>query len=90
VGVAVAGGIFIVPLYATMQDLSDPTMRARVIAANNIVSAVFMAGAALLISVLSALGLAGPPIFLLLALGNGAAAARLWRRRKRRKPAQPA
>ena len=38
-GLAVSGGIFIVPLYAILQVHSDPAERSRVIAANNIVNA---------------------------------------------------
>jgi len=43
VGVAMAGGLFTVPLYAILQHESEPEHRARVIAANNIINAVAMA-----------------------------------------------
>ncbi|MDP2848442.1 MAG: acyl-[ACP]--phospholipid O-acyltransferase [Humidesulfovibrio sp.] len=39
---AVAGGVYIVPLYTLLQARSDPDMRARTIAANNILNAAFM------------------------------------------------
>jgi acyl-[acyl-carrier-protein]-phospholipid O-acyltransferase/long-chain-fatty-acid--[acyl-carrier-protein] ligase len=39
---AVCGGMFVVPLYAIMQDSSQPQYRARIIAANNILNALFM------------------------------------------------
>jgi len=39
---AAAGGIFTVPLYAIMQARSEESHRARIIAANNIVNALFM------------------------------------------------
>jgi acyl-[acyl-carrier-protein]-phospholipid O-acyltransferase/long-chain-fatty-acid--[acyl-carrier-protein] ligase len=42
VGLAVAGGLFCVPLYALLQHESEPAHRARVIAANNIINALFM------------------------------------------------
>jgi acyl-[acyl-carrier-protein]-phospholipid O-acyltransferase/long-chain-fatty-acid--[acyl-carrier-protein] ligase len=42
VGLAVAGGIFTVPLYALLQHASEPAHRARVIAANNIINSIFM------------------------------------------------
>jgi acyl-[acyl-carrier-protein]-phospholipid O-acyltransferase/long-chain-fatty-acid--[acyl-carrier-protein] ligase len=45
VGVAMAGGLFTVPLYAILQHESEPEHRARVIAANNIINAVAMAAA---------------------------------------------
>ena len=38
-------GFFIVPLYTLIQQRSDPDSRARVIAGNNIVNAIFMVGA---------------------------------------------
>src|SRR5262245_36588009 len=46
VGLAVAGGLFTVPLYAILQHESEPAHRARVIAANNIINALAMSVAA--------------------------------------------
>ncbi|MEQ9199765.1 MAG: 1-acyl-sn-glycerol-3-phosphate acyltransferase, partial [Rhodospirillales bacterium] len=46
-GLAVAGGIFIVPLYAILQARSGNADRARMIAANNILNALFMVAGAL-------------------------------------------
>ncbi len=40
--IAVAGGMFIVPLYALLQTLGDPANRSRDVAANNIVNAAGM------------------------------------------------
>ena len=47
-GLAIAGGLFTVPLYALLQHASEPAHRARVIAANNIVNSLFMTVAAVL------------------------------------------
>ncbi|MFW1733395.1 MFS transporter, partial [Acinetobacter baumannii] len=51
-----SGGFYIVPLYAMMQAYSPRSHRARVVAANNILNAVFMVSSAifsiLLLSVL--------------------------------------
>ena len=44
--IAICGGFFVVPLYAIIQSRSDEASRARIIAANNIINALFMAGAA--------------------------------------------
>ncbi|HVJ12204.1 MAG TPA: MFS transporter, partial [Burkholderiales bacterium] len=53
--IGVFGGMYIVPLYALVQSRSDPTHRSRVIAANNILNAVFIVAAAVLsIGLLSA------------------------------------
>lgn len=41
--IAVAGGVYIVPLYTILQEKSEPSVRSRMIAANNIVNSGFMA-----------------------------------------------
>ncbi len=43
-----SGGFYIVPLYAAIQQRSEPGHRARIIAANNVLNALFMVGAAVL------------------------------------------
>jgi acyl-[acyl-carrier-protein]-phospholipid O-acyltransferase/long-chain-fatty-acid--[acyl-carrier-protein] ligase len=45
IGIAMAGGLFTVPLYAILQHESEPSHRSRVIAANNIINALFMTAA---------------------------------------------
>ena len=67
-GVAVAGGFFVVPLYAIVQSLSDEAARARIIAANNIANALMMAVAAIVTAVLLAAGFAIPLVFFVLAV----------------------
>jgi acyl-[acyl-carrier-protein]-phospholipid O-acyltransferase/long-chain-fatty-acid--[acyl-carrier-protein] ligase len=47
VGLATSGGLFCVPLYALLQRHSEPAHRARVIAANNIINALFMTAGSL-------------------------------------------
>lgn len=44
---ALCGGLYTVPLYAILQQRSDPSHRARVIASNNIINALFMVAAAI-------------------------------------------
>lgn len=63
-----SGGVFIVPLYALVQSRSDPSQRARMIAVNNVLNAVFMVSGAILAIV--CLGIAGMtiPDFLLMML----------------------
>ena len=46
---SVFGGIFIVPLYTLVQERSHPETRSRVIAANNILNAIFMVGASVVV-----------------------------------------
>jgi MFS family permease len=64
------GGFFIVPLYALMQMRSREDCRARIIAANNIVNALFMVIGALLAAGLLALGWTIPDLFFAAALLN--------------------
>ena len=62
-GLAIAGGLFCVPLYALLQHESEPRYRARVIAANNIVNALAMTLAALVAAALSARGMTMGALF---------------------------
>jgi acyl-[acyl-carrier-protein]-phospholipid O-acyltransferase/long-chain-fatty-acid--[acyl-carrier-protein] ligase len=71
---ALSGGVYIVPLYAIMQHRSAPEHRARIIAANNVVNAIFMVAAALLTLGLLALSVTIPGIFLCIAVANVLAA----------------
>jgi 1-acyl-sn-glycerol-3-phosphate acyltransferase len=70
----VFGGIFIVPLYALMQQRSRPEVVSRVISANNIVNALFMVAAAIFGAVALRNGLTIPQLFLLVAVMNAAVA----------------
>ena len=66
----VSGGLYIVPLYALVQQRSEESKRARIIAANNVLNAVFMVVASLYgLFVLSA-GVSIPMLFLIVALMN--------------------
>ena len=71
---AVSGGLFIVPLQAMLQHHSPPAQRARNIAANNVVNALFMVAAAVLSALALAEGATIPQIFLLTALINAVVA----------------
>jgi 1-acyl-sn-glycerol-3-phosphate acyltransferase len=64
------GGFYIVPLYALIQERSDPAHRSRIIAANNILNALFMvASAGIALGLLQA-GLSIPQLFLATGLMN--------------------
>jgi acyl-[acyl-carrier-protein]-phospholipid O-acyltransferase/long-chain-fatty-acid--[acyl-carrier-protein] ligase len=67
---AIAGGFYIVPPYALMQVRSEPTHRARVIAANNIMNAIFMVGGSVLAVLLIERNLSVPEIFLTFGILN--------------------
>jgi len=70
--VAISGGIFIVPLYAIVQQRSDEKHRARNIASNNVMNALFMVASAAGTVLMLELGLAIPQVFLIMALLNAA------------------
>lgn len=63
-------GLYSVPMYALVQMRSQPTHRARIIAANNILNALFMIVSAVLAGALLQLGVSIPQLFLLLAVAN--------------------
>ena len=69
-GIAFCGGLYIVPLYAILQHRSEETHKARVIASNNIMNAIFMSVAAVLVMFLLKIGFSIPKIFLTIALIN--------------------
>jgi acyl-[acyl-carrier-protein]-phospholipid O-acyltransferase/long-chain-fatty-acid--[acyl-carrier-protein] ligase len=62
-GMAIAGGLFCVPLYALLQHESEPRHRARVIAANNIINAFAMTAGAVVAAALLARGLTMGELF---------------------------
>jgi len=64
------GGIYIVPLYALVQSLSEATQRSRIIAANNILNALFMVCSAILTIGLFAMSYSIPQMFLLVSILN--------------------
>lgn len=70
----VFGGFFIVPLYALVQIRSAPEQRARIIAANNILNALFMVVGALTAASVLGAGLSIPALFGFAALLNAAVA----------------
>jgi 1-acyl-sn-glycerol-3-phosphate acyltransferase len=72
--IGVFGGFFIVPLLAFVQHRSEPRHLSRIIAANNIVSALFMVLAAALGIALRSAGLSIPQLFLVTAVLNAAVA----------------
>ena len=76
--IGIFGGFYCVPLYALMQTRSDESHRSRVIAANNIMNAAFMVGAAVLAVVLLGLNLSIPELFLVTAIINAAIAVYIY------------
>jgi 1-acyl-sn-glycerol-3-phosphate acyltransferase len=67
-------GIFSVPMYALIQLRSVPTHRARIIAANNILNALFMIVSSLMVGALLAAGFTVPQVFGVVGLLNAVVA----------------
>jgi 1-acyl-sn-glycerol-3-phosphate acyltransferase len=67
-------GLYSVPMYALIQMRSLPTHRARIIAANNILNALFMIASAVLAGGLLQAGFTIPQIFLVVGLANAVVA----------------
>lgn len=67
-------GIYSVPMYALIQLRSQPTHRARVIAANNILNALFMIASSLLAGALLSAGFSISELFLFIGLLNAVVA----------------
>src|SRR3989449_2805395 len=72
------GGFFIVPLQSLVQQRSEPSRRSRIIAANNILNALFMVLAAVLGIVLRDAGLTIPELVLVTAIVNAAVAVYIY------------
>src|SRR5699024_9033643 len=67
--IGMCGGFYVVPLFTFIQQATEESYRARVIAATNVMNALFMVLSALFsIALLSALNLTLPVFFLMLAL----------------------
>jgi len=65
VGLATAGGLLIVPVFAFMQATAGEDERARVIAANNVMNAAFMVAATVVVVILQEAGLSAAALFAL-------------------------
>ena len=78
-GIAASGGVFVVPLYALLQAMTEREHRARAIAANNIVNAAAMVISSAVTMGLIAIGVTIPGLFLLTGSATVAVAVMFWR-----------
>jgi 1-acyl-sn-glycerol-3-phosphate acyltransferase len=67
-------GLYSVPMYALIQMRSQATHRARIIAANNILNAMFMIASSVIAGALLAAGFSIPQIFLVVGIANAVVA----------------
>jgi 1-acyl-sn-glycerol-3-phosphate acyltransferase len=73
-GLSLFAGIYSVPMYALIQIRSQPTHRARIIAANNILNALFMIVSSVGVGLLLSTGFSIPQVFLVVGLLNAVVA----------------
>ena len=67
-GLAIAGGLFIVPVFAAVQAWAGADRRARVVAAVNVMNAAFMAASSVIVALLQMVDLTTSSLFMLLGL----------------------
>jgi acyl-[acyl-carrier-protein]-phospholipid O-acyltransferase / long-chain-fatty-acid--[acyl-carrier-protein] ligase len=72
--IALCGGLFTVPLYALLQARSEESHRSRVVAANNVLNALFIVASGAISAAMLKLGLSVPQIFLAVGIANTGAA----------------
>jgi acyl-[acyl-carrier-protein]-phospholipid O-acyltransferase / long-chain-fatty-acid--[acyl-carrier-protein] ligase len=72
--ISICGGLYIVPLYAIVQQRAEADHKARTIAANNVMNALFMVLGAAAAALLFAVGMTVTGIFLVIAAANVIAA----------------
>ena len=70
----ISGGIYIVPLFALVQQRSEPSKRSRIIAANNVLNALFMVVASVYAYIVLSAGVSIPVLFLIMSVLNAAVA----------------
>ena len=75
---SLSAGLYSVPMYALIQLRAPASHRARIIAANNILNAIFMIASSVIVGALLAMGLTIPQVFGLTALANAVVAAYIF------------
>lgn len=86
---AACGGVFSVPLYAIIQEAAVPDQRSRMVAANNIMNALFMVGGSGVAAGLAAAGLDAPWVLRIAAVANLLVAVWIGLRRDAFSPGRP-
>jgi acyl-[acyl-carrier-protein]-phospholipid O-acyltransferase/long-chain-fatty-acid--[acyl-carrier-protein] ligase len=77
-GLAIAGGLFIVPAFSAVQAWSGVHYRARTIAGINVLNAAFMTGATILVAIMQKFGATIPALLLLIGVMTLLVALAIW------------
>jgi len=75
---SLCAGLYSVPMYALIQLRAQPTHRARIVAANNILNALFMIASALVAGALIHFGASLPQVFLFTGIANALVASYIF------------
>ena len=78
-GMAMSGGLFIVPAFAAVQAWAGADVRARTVAAVNVLNAAFMTGATIVVAIMQKYGVTVPVLFLTIGAATLLVAAAIWR-----------
>ncbi len=70
IGIAIGGGLFVVPSFAAVQSWAPADKRARVIAVNNVISAAFIVASSVLVALMQGHGVGSASLFAMLGVGN--------------------
>jgi len=79
VGLAIAGGLFIVPVFAAVQAWAGADYRARTVAAVNVLNAAFMTGATVAVAIMQKYGVTVPALFAMIGVATLVVALAIWR-----------
>jgi acyl-[acyl-carrier-protein]-phospholipid O-acyltransferase/long-chain-fatty-acid--[acyl-carrier-protein] ligase len=79
VGLAIAGGLFIVPAFAAVQAWAGADYRARTVAAVNVLNAAFMTGATVVVAIMQKYGVTVPALFAIIGVGTLVVALAIWK-----------
>ncbi len=78
-GMAIAGGLFIVPAFAAVQAWSGADYRARTVAAVNVLNAAFMTAATVAVALMQKYGVTVPALFAMIGIATLAVAVAIWK-----------
>jgi acyl-[acyl-carrier-protein]-phospholipid O-acyltransferase/long-chain-fatty-acid--[acyl-carrier-protein] ligase len=78
-GMAVSGGLFIVPAFAAVQAWAGADYRARTVAAVNVLNAAFMTVATVAVAIMQKYGVTVPALFAMIGVATLLVAVAIWR-----------
>jgi MFS family permease len=79
IGLAIAGGLFIVPAFAAVQAWAGADYRARTVAAVNVLNAAIMTGATIIVAIMQKYGVTVPAMFLGIGAATLLVALEIWK-----------